>query len=253
MRMKKVKLMVVLAMGLLIAQAPYPIRVAAAGESGTTSPEEKSVLKTKKDMESYAVGVETARNFKRQQMDLDPDLVIRGITDAMKGNKLLLSEEDILNTMITFTGEMKVKQGQVRLALALDNKKEGEEFLAANKTKKGVKTLPSGLQYKIIKAGHGKKPIETDIVEFSFRGTLINGTDFDGTDRTGKPVIFKLSDTNLIPGLREALKLMPVGSKWQIFIPSQLAYGSRPVGTVIGPNSTLIFELELLGIKDAVK
>jgi len=228
------KWMAVLAVGLLAAQAIA---------------EQTPVLKTQKEMESYAMGVEVARNFKRQGIEVDLDLVMRGMKDAMTGDKLLLSDRDLLTTMNIFASELRKKQGKARLTAALDNKKEGDALLAENRTKEGVVTLPSGLQYKILKAGGGKKPSDADTVECQYRGTLIDGTEFDSTNRSGQPAAFKLSDTNLIPGLREALKLMPVGSKWQLFIPHQLAYGARGSGRVIGPNATLIFEVELLAIK----
>lgn len=231
--MKTVKWMAVLAVALLAAQAIA---------------EEPLVLKTQKDRESYAIGVEMARNFKRQGIEVDLDIVMRGMKDVLAGDKLLLTDNDLLTTMNMFASELRRKKASARLTAALDNKKEGEEFLAANKTKEGVVTLPSGLQYKILKAGDGKKPTEADTVECQYRGTLIDGTEFDSTYRTGQPIAFKLSDIYLISGLREALKLMPVGSKWQLFIPHQLAYGQRGKGR-IGPNETLIYELELVAIK----
>jgi FKBP-type peptidyl-prolyl cis-trans isomerase FklB len=129
---------------------------------------------------------------------------------------------------------------------AADNKKEGDAFLAENMKKEGVMALPSGLQYKILKAGSGKMPTDADTVECNYRGTFINGTEFDSSYRTGKPATLKVK--GVIPGWQEALKLMPVGSKWQLFIPPQLAYGERGSGP-IGPNATLIFDLELLAIK----
>jgi len=227
------KWMAVLAVALLAAQAIA---------------EEPLVLKTQKEKESYAIGVEMARNFKRQGIEVDLDIVMRGMKDVLAGDKLLLTDNDLLTTMNMFASELRRKKASARLTAALDNKKEGEEFLAANKTKEGVVTLPSGLQYKILKAGDGKKPTEADTVECQYRGTLIDGTEFDSTYRTGQPIAFKLSDIYLISGLREALKLMPVGSKWQLFIPHQLAYGQRGKGR-IGPNETLIYELELVAIK----
>ena len=227
------KWMAVLAVALLAAQAIA---------------EEPLVLKTQKDRENYAIGVEMARNFKRQGIEVDLDIVMRGMKDVLAGDKLLLTDNDLLTTMNMFASELRRKKASARLTAALDNKKEGEEFLAANKTKEGVVTLPSGLQYKILKAGDGKKPTEADTVECQYRGTLIDGTEFDSTYRTGQPIAFKLSDIYLISGLREALKLMPVGSKWQLFIPHQLAYGQRGKGR-IGPNETLIYELELVAIK----
>lgn len=213
------------------------------------SAEETRALKTQEDRLSYSIGVDMGRNFNRQETKADPDVVARGIKDAMTGDKLLMTDEEILATLNSFASALRAKQGKAKLIAAQDNKKAGEAFLAENKAKEGVVTLPSSLQYRILKAGDGRKPTNADTVEFSYRGKLIDGTEFDNSDRTGQPAIFKVSDNNLIPGLREALKLMSVGSKWQLFIPHNLAYGQRGWGNIIGPNATLIFELEFLAIK----
>lgn len=213
------------------------------------SAEETQLLTTQKDRESYSLGVEMGRNLKRQGVEADPAIVARGIKDAMTGDKLLLTDEELLATMNIFTSELRAKQAKARMIAAEDNKNAGEAFLAGNKTKEGVVTLPSGLQYKVLKAGEGRMPTEADTVECRFRSTLIDGTEFDNSDHTGQPVTFKVADNNLIPGLREALKLMSAGSRWQLFIPYNLAYGQRGRGSIIGPNATLIFELELLAIK----
>ena len=213
------------------------------------SAEETQALKTQEDRVSYAIGVDMGRNFNRQAIKADPAIVAKGIKDAMTGDKFLMTDEEILATLNSFASELRAKQGKAKLIAAQDNKKAGEAFLTENKAREGVVTLPSNLQYRILKAGDGRKPTEADTVECSYRGMLIDGTEFDNSDRTGQPAIFKVSDNNLIPGLREALKLMPAGSKWQLFIPHSLAYGQRGWGNIIGPNATLIFELELLAIK----
>ena len=223
--------MAVLAVGLLAAQA---------------SAEQTLILKTQNDRQSYAIGVEVARNWKRQGVDFDLDIVMRGMKDALAGDKLLLTEEDLLTTLNMFASELRRKKAQALLIAQQDNKKKGEAFLAENKTKEGVVTLPSGLQYKILKAGDGKKPTEADTVECRYRGTHIDGTEFENSERSGQPSTFKVSE--VIPGWREALKLMPVGSKWQLFIPSQLAYGQRGSGRM-GPYETIIFEIELVAIE----
>jgi FKBP-type peptidyl-prolyl cis-trans isomerase FklB len=171
---------------------------------------------------------------------------MKGMQDAHSGGKLLLSDEDIRIGIEKYQVAVKQKRSKMMIKAAEDNRKEGEAYLAENKKKDGVVTLPSGLQYKILKAGDGKKPTDADTVECNYRGTFINGTEFDSSSRTGKPATFKV--TGVIPGWTEALKLMPVGSKWQLFVPYQLAYGSRGSGR-IGPNATLIFEVELLAIK----
>jgi len=231
------------------AAAAPPTAAAPTPAPAATSAGETPVLKTEKDRESYAIGVETGRNFKRQGMDVDLDLVTRGMNDAVRGDKLLLTDDELLDSMNQATGRLIVKRGRDRLIAAQDNKKEGEEFLAENKTKEGVVTLPSGLQYKILKAGEGKRPTATDTVECYYRGTLVNGTEFDSVSSPMQPASFRLSDPNLIAGFKEGLKLMPVGSKWQLFVPHQLAYGQRGAGGAIGPYTTLIFEVELVAIK----
>jgi len=204
-------------------------------------------LKTQKDKISYGIGVDVARNFKRLGVDVDIDILIKGLRDAMSDQKLLMTDDDLRTTMAAYLDELRQKQILAMQALALENKKKGEEFLAENKKKEGVVALPSGLQYKIIKKGSGKTPTELDSVECNYRGAFIDGKEFDSSFRTGKPVTFKVS--GVIAGWREALKLMPVGSKWQLFIPPELAYGPAGAGRDIGPNVTLVFEVELLGIK----
>jgi FKBP-type peptidyl-prolyl cis-trans isomerase FklB len=211
------------------------------------SAEETQALTTKKDRISYGIGVDMARNFKRLEMDLNIDALTKGLRDAFSGGKLLMTEDDLNATLRAYQNELMQKQVQASRVAAEQNKQEGDVFLAGNKKKEGVITLPSGLQYKILKAGSGKKPTDNDSVQCNYRGTLINGTEFDSSYRRGQPSTFKVTD--VIPGWTEALKLMPVGSKWQLFIPPQLAYGERGAGRNIGPSTTLIFEIELLAIK----
>jgi FKBP-type peptidyl-prolyl cis-trans isomerase FklB len=208
---------------------------------------EPPVLNTQKDKVSYGIGVDVARNFMRLGIEFDVDILVKGLRDTLSGGKLLMTEDDLRATMNAYQSELREKMLQAMQVAAEANKKTGDAFLAENKTKEGVVTLPSGLQYKILKAGEGRKPTDTDTVECNYRGILINGTEFDSSYRTGKPAIFKV--TGVIPGWVEALKLMPTGSKWQLFIPPQLAYGERGAGRDIGPNATLIFELELLAVK----
>ena len=235
---KKMKMIciMILGVGLLIAHV---------------SAQETPILKTEREKVSYGVGVEMARNFQQQGIEVDLDLVLKGMKDALSGEKLLMTEDEFRAIMSAFRtqvrrqAELKRKQMQTP-AMAAENKKVGEAFMAENKTKEGVVSLPSGLQYKILKAGEGKKPTDADTVECHYTGALINGTEFDSSYRRGQPVTFKV--TGVIPGWREALKLMPVGSKWQLFIPPELAYGARGSGR-IPPNSTLIFEVELLAVK----
>jgi FKBP-type peptidyl-prolyl cis-trans isomerase len=175
--------------------------------------------------------------------------LMQGMKDAMAGSKTLLTEEEARAALMQLQSEVQAKQQAKAAQEGEANKKEGEAFLAANKSKEGVVTLPSGLQYKILKEGSGPKPKATDSVVCNYKGTLINGTEFDSSYKRGEPATFPV--TGVIKGWTEALQLMPVGSKWQLFIPSDLAYGARGTpGGPIGPNSTLIFEVELMSIKE---
>jgi FKBP-type peptidyl-prolyl cis-trans isomerase len=207
---------------------------------------DEATLKTREDMESYALGVDIARNFKRQGVDFNPDLVLRGMKDALAGDRILFSEADLRTALNMLSSRVRTKEVEARLMAQHDNKEKGVAFLAENKTKPGVVTLPSGLQYKVLKAGNGKKPTETDIVEFFYKGTRIDGTEFDSSQSTGNPATFKVSE--VIPAWREAFKLMPQGSKWQLFVPPELAYGQRG-SAGIGPYETVIYEIELVGIR----
>lgn len=215
--------------------------------------EEGAVLKTQRDKTSYAIGMDIGTNvgnsLRSQSIDIDPDLLVRGIKDAMSNEKSLMTPEEIRETLADLRNEMMAKQMSQRKELADKNKKEGEAFLAENAKKEGVVTLPSGLQYKVIKQGTGEKPKATDTVTVNYRGTLIDGTEFDSSEKHGQSLTFKVN--GVIPGWTEALQLMKVGSKWQLFIPSSLAYGERDTGREIGPNSTLIFDVELLSIKES--
>ena len=226
---------------ILISIAGFGLMVAQAGA------EELQVFRSPLDKVNYGIGVEVVRNFKSQGIDFDLDMVMKGMKDGLSG-KLLVSEKELRKTMTDFQSELRQKQATNKKFAALENRKKGEAFLAENRTRDGVVTLPSGLQYKILKASDGKKPTDIDTVLCNYRGTLIDGTEFDNTLETGKAMSFKVSE-GVIPGWREALKLMPVGSKWLFFIPPQLAYGERGAGRSIGPNETLIFEVELLAIK----
>jgi FKBP-type peptidyl-prolyl cis-trans isomerase FklB len=209
--------------------------------------EDKVEIKTAKDKTSYAIGVQTARNFKKDGIEVDTDLIMRGMKDGTAGDKLLLSEKDLRDAMSALEGEMRQKMVMNRKELALKNSARGEEYIAANKARSGVVALPNGMQYKVLKAGDGKKPEDGDTVVASFRGTLLDGTQFSGTDE-GKTTQFKVS--TLRPnGLKDVLKQMPVGSKWQVAIPPVLGYGDRGVGSSIGPNETLLYDVELVAIK----
>lgn len=205
-------------------------------------------LKTSKDKLSYAIGTQIGTDMKKQTVDIDPDALAKGLKDGFKGSKLLLTDQEMREALGAFQRQMLAKQAERMRELGAKNKQAGAAFLAENKKKEGVKVLPSGLQYKIIKEGAGKMPKADDTVTVNYRGTLIEGTEFDSSYKRGEPATFPVK--GVIKGWTEALQLMKVGSTWQLFVPPELAYGEQAAGRVIGPNSTLIFEVELLGIKE---
>ncbi len=189
--------------------------------------------------------------LRKQSIDVDPAILARGLRDSFSNAKTLLTEDEARAVLTQLQSEVRKRQQGLAQQVAEVNKKQGLAFLDANKTKDGVVTLPSGLQYKVLQEGTGPKPAPTDTVVCNYRGTLLDGTEFDSSYKRGQPATFPV--TGVIKGWTEALQFMPVGSKWQLFIPSELAYGERGAGGQIGPNATLIFEVELLSIqaKDA--
>jgi len=215
--------------------------------AGQVQAEEVQPLKTQKDRINYAVGVDLIKNFKRQGIDADLDMVIKGMREEASGKKLLMTETEMRKTLADYQTELKTKQAQLKKDLAEKNKKDGAAFLAENKKKDGVVTTASGLQYKVIKAGKGKSPADADTVTVKYRGTLIDGTEFGSSELFGYPVTFFVKDS-VIAGWAEALKLMSAGAKWQVFVPSQLAYAEKGAGRDIGPNATLVYEIELIAV-----
>lgn len=207
---------------------------------------ENAVLKTQKDKLSYTIGINVGKNMKQLPAEIDSENFLKGFKDALSGAKPVLSEEEMRTVMTAFQKEMAAKQTERMKVIGEKNKKEGEAFLAANKKKEGVKTLKSGLQYKVIKEGTGKTPKATDKVSCQYQGTLIDSTEFDSSYKRGEPAAFPVN--GVIPGWTEALQLMKVGSKWQLFVPSNLAYGEKGAGPLIGPNAVLIFTVELVSI-----
>jgi FKBP-type peptidyl-prolyl cis-trans isomerase len=209
-------------------------------------------LTTKKQKFSYAlgmsIGTQVGGNLKKQAVEVDPNLVSQGMKDALSGAKPRLTEAEAQAVLTETQNEVRKEQQAKMQEASAKNKTEGEAFLAANKSKEGVVTLPDGLQYKILKAGTGPKPTASDSVVCNYRGTLIDGTEFDSSYKRGQPATFAVGQ--VIKGWTEALQLMPVGSKWQLFVPSSLAYAERGAGADIGPDATLIFEVELLSIAD---
>ena len=217
--------------------------------TGMVIAQETSPLKEQKDKLSYSLGVNIGRSMKRDAIDANPDMVVQGIKDALAAGKMLLTDEEMAQAFTVLQQEMITKKTEARKALAEKNLKEGEKFLAENSRKEGVVTQPSGLQYKIITDGTGKKAKPTDAVTVNYRGTMIDGTEFDSSYKRNEPAAFQLQ--NMIPGFTEGVSQMKVGSKWQLFIPSKLAFGEEGAEEAIGPNAALIFEVELLDAKDA--
>jgi FKBP-type peptidyl-prolyl cis-trans isomerase len=229
---------------MLKATLQWMVLLAVGLGATPASADQDPVLRTQKERQSYALGVESGKNLERLGIDFDLNIVIRGMKDALAGNQLLLTEKEIKTHSYAVASELMRKKTTGRLMTEQDNKKKGGAFLAENKTQADVVTFSSGLQYKILKTGDGRKPTETDTVECRFRGTHIDGTEFENSGEKTET----LQVAKVIPGLREALKRMSVGSKWQLFIPPQLAYGQRGSGR-IGPYETIIFEIELVDVK----
>ena len=234
-------------MAMMLMMGPLALQ---AAETPAAKPQKaEAPPAAQRDMASYAIGLDVGRNLKGAGPEINMEMLIKGIRDAFGNQKPMFSDEERTAAMTAFQAEVQQKRQQAMQAAGEQNKKAGAAFLAENKKKPGVVTLPDGLQYRILKEGAGKKPTETDTVEVQYRGTLLNGTEFDSSYKRGQPATFALG--GIIPGWREALTRMPVGSKWELYIPPQLAYGERGAGGLIGPNATLIFEVELLGIKEA--
>lgn len=229
----KIKLVAVAVMGLAMSTA-----IAAA---------DALTLNTDLDKLSYSVGIDLGKNLKRQDIEVNPTVMAKGIEDGMSGGKMLMTEQEMKDTLSKFQKDLMAKHAAQFDKQASVNKEKGDAFLTANKAKAGVVTLASGLQYKIITPGKGTKPAKEDEVTVEYTGKLIDGTVFDSTEKTGKPATFKVSQ--VIPGWTEALQLMPAGSTWEIYVPANLAYGARNVGGPIGPNETLIFNVHLISVK----
>jgi len=224
-----------------------------AGAALTVLAADDSPLKTQKDKLSYTIGMNIGKDIKRNEVDINPDLLLSGLKDVLSDKKALLTDDEAREVMMAFQNEMRAKQAEKAKQQAEKNKetgekskKEGEAFLAENKKKEGVKATPSGLQYKVITMGTGPKPTSNDTVVTHYRGTLIDGTEFDSSYKRGEPASFPV--TGVIKGWTEALLMMPVGSKWQLFIPGELAYGERAQRN-IPSNATLLFDIELLKIE----
>jgi FKBP-type peptidyl-prolyl cis-trans isomerase FklB len=241
------------------AAGTAPKKAATAGAAKTTTGVKTVgapiVLKTDKDKVSYAIGADLANKLKVSSIDVDATVLSRAIKDVLTGGKPAMTDDEVHAKLMELTKQLqakqqesKAKQAEADKVTGEKNRKDGEAFLAANKSKEGIVILPSGLQYKILKTGDGPKPTASDTVSCNYRGTLIDGKEFDSSYKRGQPASFPVG--GVIKGWTEALQLMPVGSKWQLFLPADLAYGDRQAGPDITPGSTLIFEVELLSIQD---
>ena len=208
---------------------------------------EVSELTDYMDTVSYSVGIDIGKSFRLQEMDINPDVMARGLSDAFSDKETALTDEEIQSTLINFRQEFQQKQRDIAQRKAQDAAVAETTYLTENATKEGVVSLPSGLQYKVISPGDGPSPLKTDKVKVHYKGTLIDGTVFDSSYDRGQPTSFNVS--GVIKGWTEALLLMQVGSKWELTIPSKLGYGTRGSGDRIPPNSTLLFEVELLAIE----
>ena len=204
-------------------------------------------LDTSKNRISYTIGVNIGQDFKSQNMDVDPDLLLMGLKDTLSGKELQLTEEEMVQEIQNFQQEMQAKMAAEMEVKAAENKASGEAFLAENAKQEGVVVTESGLQYKIIEPGQGDSPGPADVATVHYRGTLIDGTQFDSSYDRGQPASFPVG--GVIPGWSEALQLMKPGAKWQLSIPAELAYGERGAGQDIGPNSTLLFDVELISVE----
>jgi FKBP-type peptidyl-prolyl cis-trans isomerase len=205
-----------------------------------------TVLKTDRNKLSYSIGASIGKNLRRDSTEVDLDVLIDGLKAGLAGRKLLLSDKDIRQVMNDYEVQLRQQATARRQQAIQENKQKGEAYLADYKGQPGVQVSPGGVLYKVIQEGSGRKPLESDMVEVNYRGSLIDGTEFDATE-PGHPANLKVSA--LINGWKQALSMMSVGSRWHIVVPAQLAYGERGVGSDIGPNEVLVFELELVAIK----
>ncbi|MFC3908418.1 FKBP-type peptidyl-prolyl cis-trans isomerase N-terminal domain-containing protein [Legionella dresdenensis] len=231
---------------LVAAALSLAMSTAFAADTATTT-NAAAMLGTDTDKLSYSIGADLGKNFKKQGIEISPAAMTKGLQDGISGGQLLLTEDQMKDVLNKFQKDLMAKRASEMTKKAGENKAKGDAFLAQNKSKEGVVTLPSGLQYKVLEAGNGAKPSRDDTVTVEYTGRLINGEVFDSTEKAGKPATFKVSQ--VIPGWTEALQLMPSGSTWEVYVPSSLAYGERSIGGPIGPNETLIFKIHLISVK----
>ena len=231
------------------AQEAEAAGAAGAAEAAPAVDATAAGLATEEQQISYIIGTSVGQNMKEDQLDIDMDAFVRGLSDVLEDRELAMSEEQMMVTMQAFQQKMMAEQQQQMAAAAEQNAAVGAQFLAQNAERDGVTTTESGLQYEVLEAGEGDRPAAEDTVTVHYTGSLIDGTVFDSSVERGQPAQFNVGQ--VIPGWTEALQLMPVGSKWRVFIPSDLAYGAQGAGGgAIGPNETLVFEVELIEVAD---
>ncbi len=245
--MKNVVLFI--AASLLIFACKQPGQTGEAPKDAPKTEVTKASLKSQDDKLNYSVGYDIGKNIQRNRLTLNEPIFLKGMKDGMAEAEPLISDEEMAKTKRDHSKAQRELRKKERDELGEKNKADGAKFLEENKKKEGVVTLESGLQYKVLKEGTGEKPAETDRVEVNYKGTLMDGTEFDSSYKRNKPATFSVN--RVVKGWTEALQLMPVGSKWEVYIPSELGYGARGAGEKIGPNATLIFEVELLNIVKA--
>lgn len=265
------KRLTLLALGLTIAYAPFSIAAtatattspaatttasASSGSAGTTAATADKTkppvdLNQPADMDkvSYGIGVDLGENFKSENIQIKPEMLLKGMQDAIAGGKLIYTKDELSAALIVFQHQIIAKRQADQTALAAKNEKEGNDFLAANKSKPGVITTASGLQYKVVNQGSGTHPTDSDAVTVDYEGKLLNGQVFDSSYKRGKPVTFTVSE--VIPGWVEAVKLMQPGATYEVYVPYKLAYGERGLGNLIGPKQLLIFKIHLVSVKPA--
>ena len=218
--------------------------------AGQVSAGEAPILKTDQDLVNYAIGVNLINNFHQQGVEIDLPLVMKGMLDAHEGKELLMDDAALARAGREYQNTVRQKQSmKARSGPAVANKAVGEKFLEENRKKEGVVSLPSGLQYKVLKDGSGSRAGDGKAVEYRFRATLLNGKEIGSSPADGQAAIYKGSE-GALPGIAEALRLMRPGAKWQLFVPPVLAYGEKGDGGAIGPNTTLVYDVELLRIID---